>query len=175
MPLTDKQKDARLGDDTFRRLSRFYLLALTFIALSAIGSQLLVQYYLQHQLGDAKVINIAGRQRMLSQKLTKEILLLLDNPQITTHQLALKNTLKQWTIAHEGLQNGNDSLELAGNNSPIIRQLFEQINPYYLQLQLLSKQLLGIDTVLLFEGNTYVSTLLDNESECYHPNLYYSN
>ena len=158
MSLTDKQRDTELGDETFRRLSRFYLLALTFIALSAIGGQLLVQYYLQHQLGDAKVVNIAGRQRMLSQKLTKEILLVIDNPQVSAHQLALKNTLKQWTIAHEGLQNGNDSLKLIGNNSLIIKQLFEQINPYYLQLQRLSQQILVADTMLQIDKETYLRT-----------------
>ena len=53
-----------LEEETFNRLSRLYILALTFIALSAIGSQLLIQYFLQNQLGDAKVINIAGRQRL---------------------------------------------------------------------------------------------------------------
>ena len=71
MAKLDKGKITTLGDATFNRLSRLYLLALTLIALSAIGSQFLIQYYLQNQLGDAKVINMAGRQRMLSQKLTQ--------------------------------------------------------------------------------------------------------
>ena len=93
-----------IGDLTFYRLRRLYWLALTLIALSAIGSQLLIQYYLQHQLGDAKVINIAGRQRMLSQKLTKEILLLVDQPTAAIYRENLQQTLNQWTLTHEGLQ-----------------------------------------------------------------------
>lgn len=150
-----------LGDETFNRLSRLYLLALTFIALSAIGSQLLIQYFLQNQLGDAKVINIAGRQRMLSQKLTKEILLLAEQPQALTHQNNLIKTLQQWTIAHEGLQNGNDSLELAGTNSTVVRELFDHIQPYYQALQKQTQLLLTTDSIS--NKSTFVSKVLQNE------------
>jgi len=163
MPPKDKSTNASLGDDTFNRLSRLYLLALTLIAFSAIGSQLFVQYYLENQLGDAKVINIAGRQRMLSQKLTKEILLLTDTPQSTAYQLTLKNTLQQWTTAHEGLQFGNDSLELSGKNSPAVLELFEQIRPYYQQLQVLSTFVLEADSINVADKLNFTTNVLKHE------------
>lgn len=153
-----------LGNETFNRLSRLYLVALAFIALSAIGSQLLIQYYLQHQLGDAKVINIAGRQRMLSQKLTKELLLLTEQPQSLPYQNNLEITLAEWTLAHEGLQNGNDSLELAGKNSPIIQQLFEQIQPYYQNLQTQIQQVLKVDSLGQVDKSIIINTVLANEA-----------
>jgi len=152
-------------DETFNRLSRLYLMALTFIALSAIGSQLLIQYFLQNQLGDAKVINIAGRQRMLSQKLTKEILLLAELPQSTVLQNNLKTTLLQWTIAHEGLQNGNDSLELSGKNSSTVQKLFQHIQPYYQGLQTDIQQLLQSDTLFEQNKHTLITKVLSNEKD----------
>ena len=63
-----------LDQRTFSKLSRLYIIALSTIALSVIISQILVRNHLTNQESDSTVINIAGRQRMLSQKLTKDIL-----------------------------------------------------------------------------------------------------
>lgn len=158
-----KSDTTSIGDVTFNKLRRLYWLALILIALSALGSQLLIQYYLQNQLGDAKVINIAGRQRMLSQKLTKEILLLTAKSNSTTHRERLKSALQQWTTAHEGLQYGSDRLELNGKNSPLVQELFTQIAPYYQNLQRLSQQILQIDSIILIDKNAFEAEVLDNE------------
>ena len=61
---------------TFKNLRRLYFFALLTIALTIILSQILVQYNLKQQLSDSKIINISGKQRMLSQKIVKEILIL---------------------------------------------------------------------------------------------------
>ena len=159
----DHSITSTIGDETFNKLSRLYLLALVFIAFSAIGSQLLIQYYLQHQLGDGKVINLAGRQRMLSQKLTKEILLLTKYPLTEENRTNFKNTLDQWTFAHKALQNGNDSLGLSGNNSPTIIALFEQIEPYYQALSKQSQALLMQDTLFNFDQSTFIANISTNE------------
>ena len=66
-------KNGALDQRTFKKLSRLYIIALSTIALSVIVSQVLVRNHLNKQQSDSTVINIAGRQRMLSQKLTKEI------------------------------------------------------------------------------------------------------
>ena len=156
----DHSTTSTIGDETFNKLSRLYLLALFFIALSGIGSQLLIQYYLQHQLGDGKVINLAGRQRMLSQKLTKEILLLANYPPTEERRTNLKNTLDQWTFAHKALQNGNDSLGLSGNNSSTVVALFQQIEPYYQALREQSQALLTLDTL---NQSTFIANISTNE------------
>lgn len=59
-----------------RQLSfkRLYLIALSLIALTIIASQVLVQFSLKRNSQDAYLINIAGRQRMLSQKAVKHML-----------------------------------------------------------------------------------------------------
>ncbi len=56
------------------RLTWLYISALTAVAALSITGQLLVQRSLHQQRGDSTIVNIAGRQRMLSQKLTKAAL-----------------------------------------------------------------------------------------------------
>ena len=60
-----------LDQRTFDKLRRLYIIALSTIALSVVISQILIRTHLSGQESDSTVINVAGRQRMLSQKLTK--------------------------------------------------------------------------------------------------------
>src|SRR5258708_20451701 len=59
-----------------RRLTILYICALSSVALLAILGQIVIQTAIQQQGSDALVINIAGRQRMLSQKISKEPLII---------------------------------------------------------------------------------------------------
>lgn len=122
-----------LDSTAFRKLSRLYVLALSAIALSIILSQFLIQSHLKKQLNDSRVINVAGRQRMLSQKLSKEVLLLSQAGLPTRDSLLqqIRQTLDLWTVSHEGLQRGSDSLHLPSTNSETIYLMFEAIAPYY--------------------------------------------
>ena len=58
------------------RLKTSYMVALGTMGLLALSCQLVVQYALSTQERDALLINRAGRQRMLSQKIVKEALLI---------------------------------------------------------------------------------------------------
>ncbi|MEP0713942.1 MAG: type IV pili methyl-accepting chemotaxis transducer N-terminal domain-containing protein [Algoriphagus sp.] len=121
-----------LDQETFNRLRRLYIIALGAIALSLLASQILIRQYLNDQENDSYVVNVAGRQRMLSQKLTKEALLLshTQNPQISKNLSdSLEHTLARWTNAHQLLQLGDESQDFLVNNSPEITAMFEQIDP----------------------------------------------
>jgi predicted kinase len=104
-----------LDQRTFNKLSRLYIIALSAIALALIISQVLIRNHLETQKSDSTVINVAGRQRMLSQKLTKEIVSLLVSSD-EKNRILLKNkiseTLHLWELAHHSIQKGNDSLGL---------------------------------------------------------------
>jgi len=52
-----------------RRLTAGYLTALLIIACLTIASHLVLTYVLHHNKGDAAIINISGRQRMLCQRI----------------------------------------------------------------------------------------------------------
>ena len=114
-----------------RGFSWLYVLALAWVALLAIGGQVLVQVSLARHDSDAHVVNIAGRQRMLSQKLTKSILVIQldrDSPELDARLAGLKRTLELWQRSHLGLQVSDRELQLPGKNSPAVSGLFAEID-----------------------------------------------
>ncbi|GAA4303638.1 sensor histidine kinase [Aestuariibaculum suncheonense] len=123
-----------LDQRTFDKLSRLYIIALSTIALSVIISQILIRKHLNAQQSDSTVINVAGRQRMLSQKLTKDIVTLSTEQELEERILLkdkIKATLKLWETSHFALQEGNDSLGLPRENSDIISNKFQKLNPIF--------------------------------------------
>ncbi|HEX6889373.1 MAG TPA: ATP-binding protein, partial [Chryseolinea sp.] len=83
---------------------------------------------------DAHVVNIAGKQRMLSQKISKSLLKLSQVESTADRKFVLNNlrsSLALWKISQDGLLHGNDSLNLAGDNSPEVSALFDELNPHF--------------------------------------------
>ncbi|MCM5663690.1 sensor histidine kinase [Galbibacter mesophilus] len=138
-------KVTSLDQNTFNRLRKLYIIALSAIAVSVIVSQILVRIYIRDQQDDARTINIAGRQRMLSQQLTKQVLLLNTNTSSEEKYLQRKNiqeTLQTWTVSHYALQEGSDSLQLNNHNSETIEKMFLEIQPYFEEIQTSVKKIL---------------------------------
>ncbi|AJR04077.1 sensor histidine kinase [Siansivirga zeaxanthinifaciens] len=135
-----------LDQRTFDKLSRLYIIALSTIALSVIVSQILIRKHLNAQQNDSTVINVAGRQRMLSQKLTKEILT-LTNTESLEERFTVKNkltkTLELWELSHLALQEGNDSLGVPGDNSAVVVGLFQELNPTFDKINTATKSILN--------------------------------
>jgi len=116
----------------FKKLKQMYIFALITIAITVLLSQLLIQHNINSQLNDSKLINISGRQRMFSQKLAKEILILNYATNSSNEKEAISNikeTLKIWKFRHLALLNGNDSLDLPQTKSPRLLELFNAVNP----------------------------------------------
>ena len=164
------EPNSSLEHKTFQRFSQLYLIALSIIALSILGSQLLVQRHLINQLSDAKVVNIAGRQRMLSQRITKELLLLdrsKEPTQIDSIFISLQSNFLQWQKAHFGLQNGDKSLGIPGSENPEVIRQFQKLNPVF---QEIANQIIEINHVLreskisnLKKISKHVSKVLEKE------------
>lgn len=149
-----------LDQETFSRLRRLYLIALGAIALTVLISQALIQGFLSSQKDDSKLINIAGRQRMLSQKLGKEILLLtLESEGDYATQLidSIAMTQQAWKEAHQVLRFGDESLGIDAEKSADLERQFEEIQPVFDQVNAsadIIKHLLqsdGVDAVGLQE------------------------
>ena len=118
----------------FKKLKQRYIFALITIAITVILSQLLIQYNINTQLGDSRLINISGKQRMLSQKLVKEILILntVTDAVKTKQQIAnIKETLAIWKSTQIGLQFGDEGLNFPKEHSPKMTELFQIINPNF--------------------------------------------
>ena len=115
-----------------RRFAKLYIIALSSIAVFSIIGQILVQFSLLTASDDARVINIAGRQRMLSQKLSKaaSALIIPSDPIGRDKRISeITNTLNSFEVEHRGLINGDASLQLPGNNSPTVTRDFNLMKP----------------------------------------------
>ena len=137
------------GLNRFTRLGTWYILALSIIASVAILGQILIQSHLQAQLSDSRMVNVAGKQRMLSQKIAKTVLTLKDGQSAEERKATLQDlrqSLDLWRMSQQGLQDGNDSLRLPGRNSPRITDLFREVDRDF---QEMSGAALAIITAML--------------------------
>ena len=127
-----------LDNQIFNRLTRLYIIALSAVALLSIIGQLLIQIFLNSLLDDSHVVNIAGRQRMLSQRLSKTVVLLC-NPQIfqvdaENYSQDIKDIVLLWESSHYALKNKNlytDGRSYKVRNSPKIDSMFHAIEPVF--------------------------------------------
>ncbi len=152
-----------LDQRTFDKLRRLYIIGFSTIALSVIVSQILIRTHLSRQESDSGVINIAGRQRMLSQKLAKDAVSLLT---LKRHEDGfiikedLKKTIKLWELSHDALQNGNDSLGLPKQNSKEVIAKFKVLNPIFDSIKDASKSIITkIENVPPLPLDSYVSDI----------------
>lgn len=164
-----------LDRKTFKRLTFLYILALSAIAAIVILSQLLIQSHLNKQLNDSRVINVSGKQRMLSQKLSKETLLLFHSTEpyqkdSLCHEL--KITLDQWTFAHQVLQAKEELLSLPHDYRVKIEQMFIELQPFYTNIVKATQQFLALiqneDEKNTSNIAACMNLILNNEADFLH-------
>jgi signal transduction histidine kinase len=127
-----------LDNQIFNRLTRLYVMALTAVAVLSMIGQILIQVFLNSLLDDSHVVNIAGRQRMLSQRLSKTAILLC-RPDIFQadaefYSNDIKDIISLWEHSHEGLKNKNlvtDGQKYTVRNSEKTDSIFREINPIF--------------------------------------------
>ena len=130
----------------WKRLTSRYIIALSVVALLTITGQLLIHRVIDHQLDDANVINIAGRQRMLSQKIAKASLAVCyaESEESRVQYLGeLRDALALWEASSTGLRIGSPELGLPGKNSPTVKKLYESINPSFQKIRKSAEELLA--------------------------------
>ena len=122
------------SEDGLTAINKRYAAALLATASLLLLSQFLIQLTIINMQGDADIVNISGRQRMLSQKITKCAFgLMLDVAPQTRALYAseLEAARDLWQKSHDGLRYGNKAMNLPGDNSPAVRSLFEKMEPHY--------------------------------------------
>jgi two-component system sensor histidine kinase/response regulator len=120
--------------DPARRLERLATLALALVGVLSVGSYLLFARALRQTATDAPVITVAGRQRMLTQKLTDlvlEIQVAAERKQFAFLTGDLRSAYEAWAFAHRGLQAGDPDQGLPPNRSPAVAAEFARIQPDY--------------------------------------------
>lgn len=116
------------------------LTALTLLFVAVISVMVVyISFTLEQQKSDGTVVNIAGRQRMLTQKFTKEFFLAYQQAQAGKTALdrsQLDKTERLFEISLTALSDGGETfddpgmtqpLQLPGTQSPEIRQQLEQV------------------------------------------------
>lgn len=105
---------------------------LCLVAGLIVANQVLVQPSLSQLTSDAPVINVAGRQRMLSQRLSKAALALqlaTTRKETQARLDELTTLLELWVRSHNGLLHGDRELSLPGQNNPQINAAFADLQP----------------------------------------------
>ncbi len=117
-----------------RGLERRYRVVLLSVAVILVVDQVVLQPLLVQLNGLAPAINLAGRQRMLSQRITKAALALQVPGTSTardTYRSELGQALFDWQRVHHGLREGDADLQLlSAATSEILSALNELEAPF---------------------------------------------
>lgn len=159
-----------LDKQVSQRLTRLYMVALFVVALLSLFGQMLIQRSLNESSDDAHVVNLAGRQRMLSQRLCKMSILLINKAQFAEEASFYENdfseTLNLWVKCHYGLKNGKLGLDKTYfvKNSAVIQNLFNDLEPKF--------QVISVNADSVAQKNytdksshTIIKNMLTNERE----------
>lgn len=156
----------------YEKLGRFYLIALCAIATSLLLSQILVQQFISDQKNDSRVVNLSGRQRMLSQRISKTALLLSsDSTKLnrTQNYQELKLALQEWKQVHQGLQVGSEELGIKEANSRKIQELFGNIDPSHgAMVKAVESMVLKLDQNIILPADNFreeVDEIISNEGD----------
>lgn len=122
-------------EDLIQRFGRRYVAALALVSVLLVLDQVVLQPLLVDLNVHAPVINLAGRQRMLSQRLTKAALAISLRPEEAGVWLSeVETSLAEWTRVHRGLQTGDPELRLPGTTDKALADSFREIEPHFTSL-----------------------------------------
>lgn len=147
-----------------------YKFALSIIASLVLFSQIMIQTALNNEKSDARVINIAGRQRMLSQRITKVALgLYLSSEEQTkvSYLNELAYSVDLWEKSHKALQFGDTSLGTPGKNSATISSMFKNIEENHQEILSSAKKIIVLaneETIQRDKIYREVQRIVSNES-----------
>ncbi len=118
----------------FKYRKLFYrALLLAIMVLS--GNQIFIQYWLNKKSEEGTIINIAGRQRMLSQRIN--LLLLRSNDQ--THKAEIDSLTQLWKKNHLGMLETNPLLGYSSISNTKAKAILEDISVELIQVIELAK------------------------------------
>jgi signal transduction histidine kinase len=116
------------GSNTARHFRRLYLVALSAIAVLAIGGQVLVQYSLSSQHGNGHFVNKAGYQRMLSQRIALKMTLYNPaDPDAAAQMKAIAALRDRWVTTHRELADNMHRIAYGATARHTLSGLFREL------------------------------------------------
>jgi two-component system, LuxR family, sensor kinase FixL len=134
------------ADKLIRRLTARYFFVLVAVATLVVVDQAVIQPLLVRMNSYAPAINLAGRQRMLSQRLTKAALALQlsnDTSQHQRYQTELRLTLTQWADAQAALRGICSSTGTTNLDSLEYNRVWAVLQPHFEEMLAAGKILAG--------------------------------
>lgn len=135
MPQSTKMSD---GNDPARRVRKWYLIGLCSIAGLTIFGQVMMHDLIVSESDRSHIINIAGRQRMLSQRITKDAL--------SGNLESLREDLETWSEVHYALLDGSEDLDLPPTTDPELRAMYERLHPHFVTMHETARTVLDAET-----------------------------
>ncbi|MEZ5042545.1 MAG: ATP-binding protein [Saprospiraceae bacterium] len=116
------------------------------IVLVVLCLSILFNFSIKHSEHDSRLINVAGSQRMYSQKMAKTALRMLIEEDVSALRTELKSSLDELERQHWGLLHGHDDhgMSIKVANSPTTRSLFDTMQEPYNRLSSLARQLIEV-------------------------------
>ena len=113
-----------------------YVIFIFTVLVTIIATELIVQYNIDLQLSDAKIINKAGRQRMLSQLIAKKILTVnsVENQKVID---SIHTITAEFKNAQETLRSADVKLE----NAPKMEKLYDMAEEHFNTIVMAVRQL----------------------------------
>jgi signal transduction histidine kinase len=150
-------------------LGRKYRLALLVVTGLVVGNQALVQLSLIRLTTDAPRINLAGRQRMLSQRLAKAALLLeRGGARAEAAHEEIESVLGLWAAANERLLDGENGFAGVVGGGMAVRDGLAALQPHFVAMRDAARQIhesrVGGRPSAPSE-EVALSTILDHESD----------
>ncbi len=166
-------RSADAPDESARRIvhrvGRRYAYVLAVVAGLVIVDQAVLQPKLVHMNAFAPAINVAGRQRMLSQQVTKAALVLRDTRDHAQRKLRLTElgtSLARWTREHESLRHGNATSGIIPIRMAALGREWGMLEPQYQAMVTAAGVILDSakDSPLSRTAQSAVDTLVEREA-----------
>ncbi|QRR00587.1 histidine kinase [Dyadobacter sandarakinus] len=155
----------RLDKRVAGSLTRFYVVALCVVAMLTISGLFLIRRAINRLNHDSRIVNVAGRQRMLSQRLTKLAVLKTTGIPHRDHADAAA-LLDQWKNSHQQL--ASRKLPVGGRlvvwKSQALDSMFAALNPVFDSLFVQLSNAAG-DSTPVRDRQLALGHVLDKEQE----------
>ena len=127
----------RVSSRAARALTVRYVVCLVAIFVVALLGQIIVQRQLRGEASSSRIVNIAGRQRMLSQRVAKcalavrEAVRAGDTQLVESWRRELRESSDRWERQHVGLVGGDPELGLPQLGPGETLERFARLDPYF--------------------------------------------
>ena len=122
----ESENDSVSNTNVARSLTWRYVIALFLVASLSTAAWLSLHLVIAEQESTAAVVNVSGRQRMLSQRTALFSNMLVNAPKTERPLIRdkLKDAIQLMELSHHGLTHGNSAMGLPPPSSPAVRSMY---------------------------------------------------